>query len=137
MLLITLYFIGTGSSNMQLNMQLDELKKTIVDALEELKVQNLKVLDVHEISGFTDLMVIGSGTSSRHVKALADKVVEKCKQAGVRPLGVEGEREAQWILIDLGDAVVHVMNPETREFYNLEKLWSVRETRTDRSAVVH
>ena len=122
---------------MQLNMQLDELKKTIIDALEELKVQNLKVLDVREISGFTDLMVIGSGNSSRHVKALADKVVEKCKQAGVRPLGVEGEREAQWILIDLGDAVVHVMNPETREFYNLEKLWSVHETRADRSAVVH
>lgn len=137
MLLITLYFIGTGSTNMQLNMQLDELKKTIIDALEELKVQNLKVLDVREISGFTDLMVIGSGNSSRHVKALADKVVEKCKQAGVRPLGVEGEREAQWILIDLGDAVVHVMNPETREFYNLEKLWSVHETRADRSAVVH
>ena len=108
-------------------MQLDELKNVIVAALEELKAMDLKVLDVREVASFTDLMIVASGGSARQVKALADKVIEKCKQAGVRPLGVEGEREAEWILIDLGDVIVHIMKPETRAFYGLEKLWSVRE----------
>ena len=103
------------------------LKELILAALEELKGIDIKALDVSRICGFTDLMIIASGTSNRHVKALSDKVIEKCKESGIRPLGVEGEREATWILLDLGDAVVHVMNPETRAFYNLEKLWSVRE----------
>ena len=109
-------------------MQLDELKNVIVAALEELKAMDLKVLDVREVASFTDLMIVASGGSARQVKALADKVIEKCKQAGVRPLGVEGEREAEWILIDLGDVVVHIMKPETRAFYGLEKLWSVGES---------
>ncbi|MEE4379759.1 MAG: ribosome silencing factor [Candidatus Competibacteraceae bacterium] len=106
-------------------MQLEALKSLVITALEELKAVDLKTLDVRDVAGFTDLMVIASGTSDRHVKALADKLVEKCKQAGVRPLGVEGEREAEWVLVDIGDVVVHIMKPDTRDFYNLEKLWSV------------
>ena len=106
-------------------MQLEALRKIVVDALEELKAQDIKVLDVRGIASFTDLMIVASGSSTRQVKALADKVVEKCRLAGVRPLGVEGEQEAEWVLVDLGDIVVHVMLPQTRDFYNLEKLWSV------------
>jgi len=90
-----------------------------------LKAQDLTVLDVRDIASFTDLMVVASGASTRQVKALADKVIERCRLAGIRPLGVEGEREAEWVLVDLGDIVVHVMLPQTRAFYNLEKLWAV------------
>ena len=106
-------------------MLLEALRNIVVDALEELKAQDLTVLDVRGMASFTDLMVVASGTSTRQVKALADKVIEKCRSAGVRPLGVEGEREAEWVLVDLGDIVVHVMLPQTRDFYNLEKLWAV------------
>ena len=116
-------------------MQLDELKDVVVGALEDLKAKDIKILDVRAIASFTDLMIIASGTSSRQVKALADKVVEKCKAAGVSPLGVEGERDAEWILVDLGDIVVHLMQPETRDFYNLEKLWTIGETTSGSSAV--
>ncbi len=116
-------------------MQLDELKNIVVDALEELKAIDVKVLDVHGMASFTDLMIIATGASTRQARALANKVIEKCKQAGVRPLGVEGEREAEWILVDLGDIVVHVMNPSIRDYYNLEKLWSVVEEPTDSAMI--
>ena len=106
-------------------MQLETLQTIVVNALEEVKAQDIKVLDVRRIASFTDLMIIASGSSTRQVKALADKVVEKCTTAGVRPLGVEGQQEAEWVLVDLVDIVVHVMLPQTRDFYNLEKLWSV------------
>ena len=102
----------------------------MIAALEEVKAQNLVVLDVRGIASFTDLMVIASGTSSRHVKALADKVIENCRLAGVRPLGVEGAQEAEWVLVDLGDLVLHVMQPQTRDFYNLEKLWAIHPRHT-------
>ena len=108
-------------------MQLETLRKIVIDALEELKARDIQILDVRGTANFTDLMVIASGTSTRQVKALADKVIEKSLQAGVRPLGVEGEREAEWVLVDLNDIVVHVMLPQTRDFYNLEKLWSMNE----------
>ncbi|MGF1528617.1 MAG: ribosome silencing factor [Candidatus Competibacterales bacterium] len=111
-------------------MHLEQLKETIVAALEDLKAVDIRVLDVADVAGFTDLMIIASGNSSRQVKALADRVVERCKGAGVPPLGVEGEREGEWVLVDLGDAVVHIMNPQIREFYNLEKLWSAGEGRS-------
>ena len=106
-------------------MQLEQLKSIVLNALEDLKGRDIRVLDVRTRASFTDLMILVSGSSSRQVKALADKVVEACKAAGVRPIGVEGERDAEWVLIDLGDIVVHVMQPEIREFYNLEKLWNV------------
>ena len=97
-------------------MQLEALRKIVIDALEELKARDITVLDVRGIASFTDLMVVASGTSTRQVKALADKVLDKCRLAGVRPLGVEGEQEAEWVLVDLGDIVVHVMLPQTRDF---------------------
>lgn len=106
-------------------MELDELKQLVVNALEDLKAVEPKVLDVRGIASFTDLMIVASGTSDRQVRALADKVIEKCREVGIRPLGVEGDKGADWILVDLGDVVVHVMRPQTRDFYNLEKLWSV------------
>jgi len=104
-------------------MQLEDLQKIVVDALEESKAQDIKILDVRGIASFTDLMIVASGTSTRQVKALADKVIEKSTRAGIRPLGVEGQREAEWVLVDLNDIVVHVMLPQTRDFYNLEKLF--------------
>ncbi|MFO1371168.1 MAG: ribosome silencing factor [Candidatus Competibacteraceae bacterium] len=106
-------------------MQLEALQKIVVDALEELKAQDITILDVRGIANFTDLMIIASGTSTRQVKALADKVIEKCAVVGIKPLGVEGAREAEWVLVDLNDIVVHLMLPQTRDFYHLEKLWSV------------
>lgn len=106
-------------------MQAEELKQLVLESLEELKAQDIRVLDVHAVSSFTDRMVVASGTSNRHVKSLADNVVQRAKEQGVQPLGVEGEQTAEWILVDLGDVVVHVMQPKIRDFYNLEKLWSV------------
>ncbi|SHF46187.1 ribosome-associated protein [Modicisalibacter ilicicola DSM 19980] len=105
-------------------MQNESLKTLAVEALEELKGQDITELDVSTLTSVTDVMVIASGTSSRHVAALADNVVEKAKEAGVRPLGVEGEAGADWVLVDLGDVVVHVMMPDARRLYDLERLWA-------------
>jgi len=94
-------------------------------ATEELKAKDLVEIDVIGRSSVADYMVIASGTSSRHVKSIADEVVKFAKKLGVMPLGVEGEREAEWVLVDLGDVIVHVMLPRVREFYALERLWTV------------
>jgi len=110
----------------------EELKRLALDALEDLKAVDVTVIDVRDMTSVTDYMIIASGTSDRHVKSLADAVVMACKKAGVRPLGVEGEREGEWVLVDLGDVVVHVMQPRVREFYALEKLWAVTEESRDR-----
>ena len=103
-----------------------ELSKLVVDALEEVKARDIVILDVRDQTTVTDYMIVASGTSNRHVKALADAVAEKSKAAGHRPAGVEGAEGAEWVLLDLQDALVHVMLPRVREFYNLEKLWSIR-----------
>lgn len=97
-----------------------------IAALEDIKAQDIAVLDVTDLTDVMDTLVVASGNSNRQVKALADNVVEECKKAGHQPLGVEGMEDAEWVLVDLGDVVVHVMLPETRKFYELEKLWSVR-----------
>ncbi len=105
-------------------MKLEQLKKLVITALEDLKASNIKVLDVRGLSNVTDLMVIASGNSDRQVKALANNVIEEAKQKGHPPIGVEGEQVGEWALVDLGDVVVHIMLPTVRDFYNLEKLWS-------------
>ena len=96
----------------------------IQHALEDTKARDITVLDVRKISDFTDYMVIATSTSSRHVQSTADKVVDTLRAHGVRAVGVEGGKTGDWVLIDFGDVVVHVMREEIRDFYNLEKLWS-------------
>jgi ribosome-associated protein len=114
-------------------MQAEELKAIALRALADLKGLNVVEFDVRDKTSVTDFMIIASGRSDRHVKSLADAVVMACKKAAVQPLGVEGEREGEWVLVDLGDVVVHVMQPRMREFYALERLWSVTEQKRDRS----
>ncbi|CAD5107634.1 ribosome silencing factor [Zestomonas carbonaria] len=108
-------------------MQNEELAKVAIAALEDLKGQDITTIDVREKTSVTDFMVIASGTSSRHVKALAENVLEKVKEQGVRPLGSEGLDGGEWALLDLGDVVVHVMQVATRQFYDLERLWQGAE----------
>jgi len=103
----------------------ERLLEIVTAALEDLKGVDIRVIDVRGKTSITDRMVTVSGTSTRHVKALADNVVLQAKKHGFLPLGVEGEQAAEWVLIDLGDVVVHVMLPDTRTFYALEQLWSV------------
>ena len=106
--------------------KLARLTELVTAALDDLKAQNVAVLDVRELTSVADILVIASGTSDRHVKSLAGRVLERARDAGIRPLGVEGEREGEWVLVDLQDVIVHVMLPRVREFYGLEKLWDVR-----------
>jgi ribosome-associated protein len=118
-------------------LELQQLKTQVLDALEERKGHDIRVLDVREMASFTDLMIIVTGQSTRQVKALADRVVEVCKALGIRPIGIEGEREAEWILVDLGDVVVHIMLPNIRDFYSLDTLWSVPELQPSRQSYPH
>jgi ribosome-associated protein len=114
-------------------MNSEQLSELVVDALEELKGNDIVRLDVRNLTTVTDYMVVASGTSNRHIKALADAVADKAKKAGHRPSGIEGAEGSEWVLLDLGDTLVHVMLPRVREFYNLEKLWSLSPS-TDRAA---
>ena len=94
------------------------------DALDDLKAVDTVDIDVRPLTSVMDYLVVTSGTSTRHVKSLADSVVEKAKAAGVRPIGIEGEVAGEWVLVDFGDVVVHMMQPATRSFYDLERLWT-------------
>jgi ribosome-associated protein len=111
------------------------LRQSVLDALETLKAKDIREIDVRGKTAITDLLVIASGTSARHVKSIADEVVKFAKRAGMVPLGVEGEQEAEWVLVDLGDVVVHVMLPRIREFYGLERLWTVGDRDQDATSV--
>ena len=104
-------------------MKTEELTQVVVNALDDLKAVDVRVLDVRDKTSITDVMVIATGTSNRHVKSLSDNVMVKAKERDVQPLGAEGLENGEWALIDLGDVVVHVMQAEVRDFYQLEKLW--------------
>ncbi len=104
-------------------LQNEATRKTALEALDELKAENIVVLDVRDIASFTDYMIFASGSSTRHVGAIAGSVIEAARDSGNPPLGVEGEEVGEWILVDLGDAIVHIMLPDVRRYYDLEKLW--------------
>lgn len=112
----------------------DVLLRNVHEALGELKAKDVVEIDVRGKSSVCDFMVVASGTSTRHVKSVADEVVRFARKLDVMPLGVEGEREAEWVLVDLGDIVVHVMLPRVREFYALERLWTVGDQVPDHVA---
>ena len=103
--------------------EVEQLLQCVITALDDLKVVDLKVLDVRGKTSITDVMIVATGTSSRHVKSLAGHVVQQAKQSGTSPMGVEGDDVGEWVLIDLGDVVVHIMQADIRDFYQLEKLW--------------
>ena len=105
------------------------LKTVILDALDDMKALEVKFLDVRGLTDIADFMVIASGTSDRHVRSVAQRVVEKAKEAGIRPHGVEGQQDGDWVLIDLNEMIIHVMLPRVREFYGLEKLWDMTVTK--------
>ncbi|WP_415889379.1 ribosome silencing factor [Neptuniibacter sp. SY11_33] len=106
-------------------MQAEKVLELVHTALEDMKAKEIVDLDVRGRSTVTDYMVIASGTSKRHVGSIGEEVVVKLKEAGVMPLGSEGQGVSDWILVDLGDVVVHVMMPDARDFYDLERLWGV------------
>ena len=105
-------------------MQAEQLKELVVEALDDLKAVNTVTMDVTKLTDVMDYLVIASGTSNRHVKSLADNVCMEANKQGQRALGVEGEDAGEWVLVDFGDVVVHVMLPATRDFYDLERLWA-------------
>ena len=109
------------------------LKAVILGALDDMKALEVKVLDVRDLTDIADYMMIASGTSDRHVRSVAQRVVEKAKEAGFRPHGLEGLKDGDWVLIDLNEVIVHVMLPRVREFYGLEKLWDLTAKRTARA----
>lgn len=126
----------------------EDLRDVALAALDEIKAIDVRVLDVRPLTDITDFMIIASGRSNRQVRALADEVVAEATRSGVKPLGVEGQEQGEWVLVDLGDVVVHVMQPATRDFYQLERLWDdtavgggrmrdpVGDSRGDRAATI-
>lgn len=103
----------------------DALAELVVGMLDESKAESIKCMDVRHLTSVTDLMIIATGRSDRHVRALANAVVERCKEAGEPPLGIEGQEAGEWVLVDLSGVVLHVMLAKVRDFYNLEKLWDL------------
>ena len=116
-------------------MQANELKLLVIDALEDIKAEQIVVLDVTGMTDVTDFMVIATGKSTRQVKALANEVSKQAKAGGIQPLGMEGEDIGEWALVDLGDVIAHIMTSQSRSTYNLEKLWQVSEE-SDKQALV-
>ncbi len=110
-------------------MRLNTLQQTAVTALEDIKARDIKVLDVRKLTSFYDSLIIASAESNRQVKALAHHVRDKLKEAGAIIVGVEGEETGEWVLVDAGDLVVHVMQPAVRAYYNLEELWDAPPVR--------
>jgi len=108
-------------------LSIEELKQLILTTLDDMKAEDIVELDVNGKTSVTDLLIIASGTSSRHVKSIASNVAVEAKKQGSQPLGIEGEGEGEWVLVDMGDIIVHVMQPHVRQFYDLEKLWSFDE----------
>lgn len=106
---------------------LEQLETLLREALDDIKAEDVVFLDVRGRTPMTDLIVVASGRSTRHVASVADSVADDLREQGIRPMGIEGEPGSEWILLDLGDAVLHVMTPEARDFYRLERLWSVDE----------
>ena len=107
----------------------DQLQQLVVSSLEDFKASDILVIDVSGKSPLTERMIIASGNSTRHVKSMADNLLVKAKASGNPPLGVEGAGEGEWVLVDLNDVIVHLMLPQTRAFYNLEKLWEASADR--------
>ncbi len=105
-------------------MNTNELLNAVLNDLSDLKAVHVTPLDVRHITSITDYMVIASGTSSRHVRSIADNLIHKMKERTIQPFGIEGDTDDEWVLVDFGDVVVHIMQPRTRDFYNLEKLWT-------------
>ena len=103
----------------------EKLQQLVVSTLEDLKAIDIQNIDVSGLSPLTDCFVIASGNSTRHVKSMAGKLVLEAKRSGIQPLGIEGQRQGEWVLVDLNDVIVHLMLPQTRAFYNLEKLWDI------------
>jgi ribosome-associated protein len=106
-------------------MEIETLRDLVIDTLDDMKAKDIVVMDVRDKTSITDIMIVASGTSDRHVKAIAETVAFKAKQAGETPLGSEGVQEGEWALVDLNGVVVHVMLPKVRDFYHLERLWSL------------
>ena len=109
----------------------DQLRELVLTALEDFKAVDIQTIDVSEQNPLTELFVIASGSSSRHLKSMAENLIIKAKAAGCPPLGVEGQRQSDWVLVDLNDVIVHLMLPQARAFYNLEKLWEVSSDQRD------
>jgi ribosome-associated protein len=108
---------------------LDTMKQAVVDAIEDIKGFDISVMDVRKLTSMTSYMIVASANSSRQAKAVADNVREKLKEKGYQIRGTEGEKEGEWVLVDLNDIVVHIMVPATRAYYNLEQLWGEAESR--------
>ena len=106
-------------------MQVEELKDLVIKTLEDMKAKDITIIDVCGKTSITDIMVIASGTSDRHVKSIAEAVAFQAKSAGEAPLGMEGIEDGEWALVDLNGVVVHVMLPKVRDFYQIERLWNV------------
>jgi ribosome-associated protein len=112
-----------------MSMQVEEIRDTAVAALEEIKARDIVVLDVRKLTALFDYMIVASGDSGRQNKALARNVHERIKEAGGDVVGLEGEQTGEWVLVDLGAVIVHVMQPAVRDYYSLEELWGGQSTR--------